>query len=63
VHGLLDEEVKGREITAAAEAPCNLAAGVVDLVEALKRSISAGSRAPATKAAVAKKVRKSRRVG
>jgi DNA end-binding protein Ku len=47
---LLDEKRKGHEITAPA-GPAHKPAAVIDLMEALKRSIGTGARAPATKAA------------
>jgi DNA end-binding protein Ku len=67
VKAMLDEKVQGHEITAAVE-PSKPAAPVIDLVEALKRSISAGTRAPAAKSAPArtptsKKARRSRQTG
>ena len=60
VEAMLNEKVKGHKITAAAEAP-HKSVAVIDLMEALKRSIGERSRTPATRAAVRSKVQKSRR--
>jgi DNA end-binding protein Ku len=60
VEAMLNEKVKGHEIMAAPEAP-HKTAPVIDLMEALKRSMRDMSRAPATRAAVRSKAQKRKR--
>jgi DNA end-binding protein Ku len=62
VQAMLDEKVKGHEITAAPEAP-RKPGPVIDLMEALKRSLSKEGASAKAKAATAGKRQKAKKVG
>jgi DNA end-binding protein Ku len=63
VRGMLDEKVKGHEITAAPEAPRKPGGPVIDLMEALKRSLNKGAAPAKSNAATARKRQKAKKAG
>lgn len=62
MQGLLDEKVKGHEITAAPQAP-QRREPVIDLLEALKRSINREAAPAKAKAAAGRKTQKAKKAG